>query len=63
MAERDNPEVGLLIVPQGFRPLPDAFINFLWDKEVAAFLVKPEWVSQPESGETGLGLRVAPGSC
>jgi hypothetical protein len=54
--------VGLLIVPQGERPLPDSFVDFLWNQEIGAFLVKPDWVSQPESGETGLGIRVAPGT-
>lgn len=63
MTETANEKPGFLIVPQGIRPLPDSFINFLWDQEIGAFLVKPEWVGQPESGETGLGVRVAPGSC
>ena len=55
--------VSLLIVPQGARPIPDSFLNFLWDHEVKAFLVKPEWVGEPESGTTGMGVRVSPGSC
>ena len=64
MAEVMVPKLGgVLVVPQGTRPLPESFINFLWDQEVLAFLVKPDWVKMPESGETGLGLRVAPGSC
>ena len=62
MAEIARAEGGLLIVPQGARPLPESFINFLWNNEVASFLVKPEWTGMPEAGETGLGLRVAPGS-
>lgn len=53
----------LLIVPQGSRPLPENFLNFIWDQEVKVFLVKPEWVSAPESGTTGMGIRVSPGSC
>jgi hypothetical protein len=52
----------VLIVPMGCKPMAGSFVNFLWDQEITAFLVKPEWVGQPESGETGLGLRVAPGS-
>ena len=62
MAKRENLESQLLIVPTGAKSLPDSFTNFLWEQEIAAFLVKPEWVGQPESGETGLGIRVAPGS-
>jgi len=62
MAEITREGAGLLIVPQGMRPIPDSFINFLWDQEIGAFLVKPEWVGMPESGETGLGLLIAPGS-
>jgi hypothetical protein len=55
--------VGVLIVPQGPRPLHNNFVNFLWDQELAAFLAKAAWAGEPESGETGLGIRVAPGSC
>ena len=62
MAELTRREGGLLIVPQGTRPLPESFVNFLWDNEVASFLVKPGWTGMPESGETWLGVRVAPGS-
>lgn len=62
MAEIAHAGAPLLIVPQGVRPLPGSFINFLWDQEIAAFLVKPDWVSEAESGSTALGLRVAPGS-
>ena len=53
----------LLIVPQGERPLPENFQNFIWDQEVKVFLVKPSWVGASESGTTGMGVRVAPGSC
>jgi hypothetical protein len=53
---------GMLIVPHGTKELHDSFISFLWDRELAAFLVHNEWVKQPESGDTGLGLRVSPGS-
>jgi hypothetical protein len=54
---------GVLIVPQGQKPLHDNFVNFLWDQRLAAFLAKPAWAKEPESGETGLGIRVAPGTC
>ena len=54
---------GLLIVPQGPRPIPERFAEFLWKNELGAFLAKPSWSGEQESGETGLGLRVAPGSC
>ena len=54
MAEITRAE-SLLIVPQGAKPLPDSFLNFLWDHEVKAFLVKPEWVGEPESGPPGWG--------
>jgi hypothetical protein len=53
---------GLIIVPQGPRQVPESFTNFLWDNELGAFLAKPAWAREKESGETGLGLRVAPGS-
>ena len=62
MAKIAHAEGGWLIVPQGVRPLPETFLNFLWDNEIASFLVKPEWTGMPESVETGLGIRVAPGS-
>jgi hypothetical protein len=61
MANSTHPP-GLMIVPQGSRPVPESFTNFLWENELGAYLVKPSWVGQPESGETGLGVRVAPGS-
>ena len=53
----------LLIVPQGERPIPENFLNFIWDNEIKVFLVKPTWVSASESGTTGMGIRVSPGSC
>jgi hypothetical protein len=62
MASREEDVPSLLIVPRGTRPLPDKFIEYLWDYEVSAFLVKNDWMSEQESGQTGLGLRVAPGS-
>ena len=61
MAHSANPP-GLVIVPQGHRPIPDSFTNFLWEQEFGAFLAKPAWAGEQESGETGLGIRVAPGS-
>lgn len=54
---------GLIIVPQGPRLVPESFTEFLWVNELGAFLAKPAWAGEPESGETGLGVRVAPGSC
>jgi hypothetical protein len=53
---------GLMIVPQGSRSIPESFIQFLVENELGAFLAKPAWAREKESGETGLGLRVAPGS-
>lgn len=53
---------GLLIVPQGSRPVPESFTSFLWENGLGAFLAKPAWAREKETGETGLGLRVAPGS-
>jgi hypothetical protein len=54
---------GLIIVPQGPRPIPDSFTSFLWDNELGAFLAKPSFAGEAESGQTGLGISVAPGSC
>ena len=54
---------GMLWVPNGDRPLKEHFVVFLWDRGISVFLVKNEWVSQPESEQTGLGLRIAPGIC
>ena len=53
---------GLMIVPQGNHPVPESFTSFLWENELGAFLAKPAWAGEQESGETGLGVRVAPGS-
>ena len=61
MAHSANPP-GLLIVSQGLRPIPESFTNFLWDNKLGAFLAKPTWAGEQESGATGLGVRVAPGS-
>jgi hypothetical protein len=64
MAEKVQKE-GFLVVPSLHPDLPESFQNFLWDQEVSAMicLLTDTWVRMPESGETGLGLRVAPGSC
>lgn len=61
MASREPAPPNLLIVPQGIRPLPDKFLDYLWDYEVVAFLVQNEYMGEQESGQTGLGIRVAPG--
>jgi hypothetical protein len=61
MANSTKPP-GMMIVPQGLRPIPESFTNFLWDNELGAFLAKPAWAGEQESGATGLGIRVAPGS-
>lgn len=53
---------GMLVVPQGKKELAPSFATWLWDREVPCYLVQNDWVSMPEDGETGLGLRVAPGS-
>lgn len=57
-----NCSPGILIVPQGTKPLPESFVAFIWENGVSAFLAKPTWAGEQESGETGLGVRVAPGS-
>jgi hypothetical protein len=55
---------GMLVVPQGIRPLQESFINFLWDRELAAFLVRNPWVAKlEERGCTALGVQVHPGTC
>ena len=54
---------GWLVVPCDGKPIQDNFVDFLWDLELSVFLVKNEWVGQPESEQTGLGLRIAPGIC
>lgn len=53
---------GLLIVPQGSHPVPESFIQFLVENELGAFLAKPAWAGEQESGSTAYGVRVAPGS-
>ena len=54
---------GMLVVPHSLEVMALSFENFLWDNEYPAYLVRGnEWIRMPESGETGLGLRVAPGS-
>ena len=64
MGERSKTsEGGMLIVPHSRPAMALSFENFLWEQEVPAFLVRGnEWIRMPESGETYLGLRVAPGS-
>lgn len=52
---------GWLVVPYGGKQIQDNFVDFLWDMELSVFLVKNKWVGQPESEQTGLGLRIAPG--
>ena len=54
---------GLMIVPQGNRPVPESFTEFLWENKLGAFLAKPAWAGEAESGATAYGVRVAPGSC
>ena len=54
---------GMLVVPYDSKPMQDNFVVFLLDQEISVFLVKNEWVSQPESEQTGMGLRIAPGIC
>lgn len=57
------PSVGILVVPHGSKVVSERFVDFLWEKDLAAFLVKNEWVAPQEGGQTALGLRIAPGSC
>jgi hypothetical protein len=59
----DNESSAMLVVPQGEKPIPDKFIDFLWDKSLGAYLVKPEWVPLPSESRTGMGIRISPGSC
>ena len=57
------PREGMLIVPHGSQDLCESFLKYLWEYEIPAFLAKPSWVREQESGATGLELRVAPGTC
>lgn len=54
---------GWLVVPYDGKPIQDNFVVFLCDLEISVFLVKNEGGGQPESEQTGLGLRIAPGIC
>lgn len=53
-----------LIVPflPGERPLMNNFVNFLWERDLCAFLTKVAWIKE-EGGLTRLGLRMSPGTC
>lgn len=61
MAISTNPE-GMLIVPQVEAAMPESFINLLMDREIGAFLVMPTWIRSSEFGQSGLGVRVTPGT-
>jgi len=65
MADLLSPNLmeNVLVVPHGADPLPEQFIDFLWQREIAAVIVENNFVHQQESGQTGLGVRVAPGTC
>jgi len=63
MAEPIYKQEGMLLATSDGHPLCENFVTFLWDREIAAFLVQPTFVHQQESGQTGLGVRVAPGTC
>jgi hypothetical protein len=52
---------GWLVVPDDGKPIQDNFVDFLWDMELLVFLVKNEWVGQPESEQSCEGLRITPG--
>ena len=54
---------GMLVVPYEGKLIQDNFVVFLCDLEISVFLVKNEWMGQPESEPTGLGLRIASGIC
>jgi hypothetical protein len=63
MADLLNPMANILVVPHGRVPLPEQFVDFLFQREIPAILVMQKFVHEQESGQTGLGIRVAPGTC
>ncbi len=63
MADFAHPNA-MLVVPNGEHPLQESFINFLWDREFAAYLVKNPWVPKMEErGSTAYGVLASPGNC
>lgn len=63
MADIAHPDA-MLVVPNGTHPLQESFITFLWDRELAAYLVRNPWVPKlEERGSTALGVLVRPGNC
>jgi len=52
----------VLIVPHGGAPLQSIFINFLWEREITAFLTKNAWAGEAVSGNTAYGIGIFPGS-
>jgi hypothetical protein len=63
MADIAHPNA-MLVVPNGTPPLHENFITFLWDRELAAYLVKNPWVPKlEERGSTAYGVLVHPGTC
>ena len=64
MAQLDKMDA-MLIVPQGSSPIKDPFIDFLWSRDLGAYLADLAWAAPPpdKSSKTSLGLRISPGSC
>jgi hypothetical protein len=63
MAEYIYHHQGMMLATNDGHPLCENFVEFLFSREISAFLVEPAFVHQPESAETRLGVRVAPGTC
>ena len=63
MADHASPMANILVVPQGLGPLPEQFVDFLFQREIPAILVAYKFVPEQESGQTAYGVRVAQGTC
>jgi hypothetical protein len=62
MAECYSEDV--LLVPHRGDPLPDRFVDLIWNREVMAILVLERFSAQPAvNGKTRLGVKIVPGTC
>ena len=55
-------EPKMVFVSHDGKPLQESFVNFLWENDLASFLVIHEWVGEPDIGRTVYGLKVCPGT-